>query len=155
MSLFEIAKAVYQKHGLRGLYAGFLPKTLATVIFTLSIQPLSMFIYNKLMYLYSTRIMREDPQEQGESTRKASLINMALASAIAYPLNSFITLPFETLATQMQITTCFETDLPSAAVLARMTLGNYGLRIFTIGALPQSLKHLFSAGLFAFLILRR
>lgn len=155
MSLPEIAKTVYQKHGIRGLYAGFLPKSLATIVFTLSIQPLSMFIYNKLMHVYSTRIMKEDPLEQGESTRKASLINMALASAIAYPLNSFITLPFETLATQMQITTCFETDLPSAPVLARMTLGNYGLRLFTIGALPQSIKHILSAGLFAYLILSR
>jgi len=94
-------------------------------------------------------------QEQGTMVRNAQRFNIILSSVIGSVASSFLLTPFEVVSTEMQCATMLARPLPSTLAITRLVFQKFGPKVLYMAAVPQLLKHLISAAVFAYILTRK
>jgi hypothetical protein len=155
MTYRAIVENIYQRHGLLGLWSGFLPKFVSTVIYTIASTLSTKYFLHKLQEYSQSKISNYQRAEQGVMLRNAQRLNLILAAILGNQVGSILALPFDTCSLELQAAAILKGSLPSTMAVTSFLVSKYGLRLFTIGLAPQIIKHLVFSGVSSYFIIRR
>lgn len=155
MSIIDIWKNVLNLHGWTGLFAGLLPQVISTTIHSVTLNPFCYFIYNKLMAFSQAHIATKEPKEQAHLVQKSQRMNMLISSTAAHIFSCLLVLPFEAISVHLQASTWTTDPLPRSWNLAIDLFRQYGLRLFYLGILPHTLKHIIYGSIVTYTLIQK
>lgn len=142
LSLGELVKIIYNRHGILGFWAGCSAKLIATSVHSLIASSCSKYIKTKLLDSFQSNLVHYPRQEHADLLKQAVRNYLPIATVVGNIIASIAQLPFDIWSIELQTATALQGKIPPTLAVGRLLIERYGLRLLTIGLIPQLLKNL-------------